>query len=125
MSDLVSVLDIDAALAELIPREQRTQARQATVATTITFEAGSWQAPISSDAVRGGYGLLVIDGLLLRRAGIEGRHAAELLGPGDLLRPWQHDGGESTLEVEWTWRVVATARCAVLDPRWTARIPGL
>ena len=64
----------------------------------------------------------MIDGLLLRRAGIEGRHAAELLGPGDLLRPWQHDdGGDSTLEVEWTWRVVATARCAVLDPRWTAR----
>lgn len=122
MSDLVSVLDIEPALAELIPAEQRAQARQATAAATISFEASSWQTPIGSDEFRGGYGLLVIDGLLLRRAGIEGRHAAELLGPGDLLRPWQHeDGGESTLEVEWTWRVVATARCAVLDPRWTAR----
>ena len=120
VSDLVSVLDVDPALAELVPREQRAQARQATATSTVTFEAGAWQAPISSEAVRGGYGLLVISGLLLRRAGIEGRHAAELLGPGDLLRPWQHeDGGETTLEVEWTWRVVATARCAVLDPRWT------
>src|SRR3954447_6205042 len=54
-------------------------------------------------------------------AGIEGRHAAELLGPGDLLRPWQHDGGDSTLEVDWAFRVVAPARVAVLDPRWTAR----
>ena len=122
MSDLVSVLDVDSALAELIPPEQRTQARQATAAATITFEASSWQAPLSSDPARGGYGLLVIDGLVLRRAGIEGRHAAELLGPGDLLRPWQHDdGGESTLAVEWSWRVVASTRCAVLDPRWTAR----
>ncbi len=121
MSDLVSVLDVDSALAELVPRDQRAQARKATATSTITYEAGSWQGPISSDTVRGGYGLLVISGLLLRRAGIEGRHAAELLGPGDLLRPWQHhDGGESTLEVEWTWRIVATARCAVLDPRWTS-----
>jgi hypothetical protein len=115
------VLDVDPALAELIPSEQRAQARQATAAATISFEASGWQPPLPSDPARGGYGLLVIDGLLLRRAGIRGRHAAELLGPGDLLRPWQHDGGESTLDVEWTWRVVATARCAVLDPRWTGR----
>jgi hypothetical protein len=116
------VLDVDPALAELIPPEQRAQARQATAAATVSFAAGSWQPPLSADPARGGYGLLVIDGLLLRRAGIEGRHAAELLGPGDLLRPWQHDnGGDSTLDVEWTWRVVATARCAVLDPRWTGR----
>jgi CRP/FNR family cyclic AMP-dependent transcriptional regulator len=123
VSDPVSVLDIDPALAELIPPEQRVHARQATVAATIAFEAGSWRPPLSADPARGGYGLLVIEGLLLRRAGIEGRHAAELLGPGDLLRPWQHDddGGESTLEIEWSWRVVASTRCAVLDPRWTSR----
>ena len=85
------------------------------------FPAGTWQQPMSAEKLRGGYGLLVLDGLLLRRVGIEGRHAAELLGPGDLLRPWQHDNGDSTLDVEWTWRVVEPARCAVLDPRWAAR----
>lgn len=121
MSELVSVLDVDGGLADLIPFEQRARARQATCATTVEFEAGAWRKPLESEQMRGGYGLLVIDGLLLRRAGIERRHAAELLGPGDLLRPWQHDGGASTLNVEWSWRVVANARCAVLDPRWTAR----
>jgi CRP/FNR family cyclic AMP-dependent transcriptional regulator len=122
VSDPVSVLDIDPALAELIPPEQRAQARQATAAATVSFAAAGWQPPLSADPARGGYGLLVIEGLLLRRAGIEGRHAAELLGPGDLLRPWQHEGGgESTLDVEWSWRVVSATRCAVLDPRWTGR----
>ena len=58
---------------------------------------------------------------MLRRAGIEGRYAAELLGPGDLLRPWQYHGTDSTLEVVWTWRVVAPARCAVLDLSWAQR----
>lgn len=121
VSELVSVLDADAALAELVPPEQRTQARQATGAATVTFTPGSWQQPLALEQVRGGFGLLVLDGILLRRAGIEGRHAAELLGPGDLLRPWQHDGSASTLEIEWTWRVVSNARCAILDPRWTMR----
>ena len=121
VSDPVNVLDVDTALADLIPSDQRAQARQATGAATIEFDVGSWTAPVDSDAFRGGYGLLVFEGLMLRRAGIEGRHAAELLGPGDLLRPWQHDGGDSTLEVDWAFRIVAPARVAVLDPRWTAR----
>jgi hypothetical protein len=121
VSDPVSVLEVDPALADLIPSDQRAQARQATGAATIEFDVGPWQAPVESNGIRGGYGLLVYEGLLLRRAGIEGRHAAELLGPGDLLRPWQHEGGDTTLDVEWAFRVVANTRVAVLDPRWTAR----
>lgn len=120
-ADSVSVLEADAALAEVIPPEQRAQARQATGAATLSYPAGTWQQPLLMDRLRGGYGLLLLDGIMLRRAAIEGRHAAELLGPGDLLRPWQHEWAESTLDVEWTWRVVSPARCAVLDPRWTMR----
>ncbi|HWK27126.1 MAG TPA: helix-turn-helix domain-containing protein [Solirubrobacter sp.] len=117
----MSVLDADPALADLVPSGQRAQARLVTGAATIEWETGTWREPIDAELVRGGYGLLVLEGLLLRRAGIEGRHAAELLGPGDLLRPWQHGGDNSTLDVEWTWRVVADARCAVLDPQWMLR----
>jgi len=121
LSDLVSVLEADPALGELVPPEQRAQARHATGAATVSYPAGSWQDVVAVDQVRDGYGLLLLDGIMLRRAGIEGRHAAELLGPGDLLRPFQHDGADATLDVEWTWRVVAPARCALLDSRWTAR----
>jgi hypothetical protein len=121
MSDVLSVLELDPALADAVPDEQRPQARQATWATVYGFTAGQWTKPPDVERARGGYGLLVIEGLLLRRVGIEGRHAAELLGPGDLLRPWQNDGSDSTLGVEWTWRVVQPGRAAVLDPRWAIR----
>jgi CRP/FNR family cyclic AMP-dependent transcriptional regulator len=121
VTDLVSVLEVDPALAEVVPVEQRAQALQATAAATMHFPTGPWREPLDVDRARGGFGLLVLEGLLLRRASVEGRHAAELLGPGDLLRPWQYDGSEPTLEVEWTWRVVAAVRVAVLDPRWSAR----
>jgi CRP-like cAMP-binding protein len=53
------------------------------------------------DRARGGYGLLVLEGLLLRRVGIEGRYGAELLGPGDLLRPWQRD--VNVLAPDWSY----------------------
>ena len=70
MSDPVNVLDVDTALADLIPHEQRAQARQALGAATIEFDVGSWTEPVDSDAFRGGYGLLVFEGLMLRRARI-------------------------------------------------------
>ena len=111
----------DAGLAEVIPEDQREQARQVMAAAVMELPTGGWRAPIASEFVRGGYGFLVIEGLLLRRVRVGGRHAAELLGPGDLLRPWQHDPTTATLELEWTWRVVAPTRMAVLDPRWTSR----
>jgi CRP/FNR family transcriptional regulator, cyclic AMP receptor protein len=121
VNDLVSVLDADAGLAELVPSEQRQQARQATGAQMLNLASGPWLQPANPGRAEGGYGLLVLDGLLLRRVEVGGRHAAELLGPGDLLRPWQHDPSTSTLDLAWTWRVAATARLAVLDTRWTSR----
>ena len=91
MTDQVSVLDVDPGLAELVPNEQRPQARQATGATILRYGTGSWREPEhdTTERARGGYGLLIVEGLLLRRVGVGGRYAAELLGPGDLLRPWQ------------------------------------
>jgi hypothetical protein len=118
---VVSVLDEDAGLAEVIPEDQQGQARQAMTAGVMDLPAGQWRDPIPSELVRGGYGFLVVKGLLLRRVRVGGRHAAELVGPGDLLRPWQHDPSTTTLALEWTWRVVDSTRLAILDPRWSAR----
>ena len=59
---------------------------------------------------RGGFGLLVLDGVLVRRVGVGGRFGAELLAAGDLLRPWQHDGAAEVLPFEMAWRIVATVR---------------
>jgi CRP/FNR family transcriptional regulator, cyclic AMP receptor protein len=119
MNDLVSVLDVDAGLAELVPQDRRAEARRATAAASVNVAAGPWRQAGIPERARGGYGLLLIDGTMIRRVGIDGRYGAELLGPGDLLRPWQRDA--NMLGTEWTWRAVTPARLAVLDPRWTAR----
>ncbi len=63
----------------------------------------------------GGVGLLVLDGLLIRRVGIGGRYGAELLGEGDVLRPWEGEEEPSTLQMTSSWRVLEPVRVAVLD----------
>jgi hypothetical protein len=124
VTDLVSVLDQDAMLSDLVPEDRVAQARQAATAVCMRVQPGSWAAAEHSERARGGYGLLVMEGLLIRRVGMDGRFGAELLGPGDLLRPWQHDGegAGGTLPFETAWRIVAPTRLAVLDLRWAARV---
>lgn len=62
----------------------------------------------------GGIGLLVLDGLLIRRVGIDERYGAELLGDGDLLRPWQARDSQ-LLPLTTAWSVAEPAHLAVLD----------
>src|SRR5262245_39352366 len=86
----VAVADFDPALRELIGDDPR--ARGARTAVAHQLPRGTWKPNERADPTNGGYGLLVLDGLLLRRVGVEGRYGAELLLNGDLLRPWQQDG---------------------------------
>jgi CRP/FNR family transcriptional regulator, cyclic AMP receptor protein len=115
------VLDEDTELAELVPRTQIQAARQASLAPMVELASGWWDARVDSDRAREGYGLLVLDGVLVRRVGYGGRYGAELLAEGDLLRPWEYDGDE-TLGFETTWRVLAGSRMAVLDAVWAERM---
>jgi CRP/FNR family transcriptional regulator, cyclic AMP receptor protein len=115
------VLDEDGDLAELVPPPLRENARQASVAATVQLETGQWDARVDSDRAREGYGLLALEGVLVRRVGYGGRYGAELLAAGDLLRPWEFDGDE-TIGFETTWRVLSPTRLAVLDHGWTERM---
>lgn len=115
------VLDEDSELAELVSRQQLQTARQASSASIVELPLGWWDARVDSGRAREGFGLLVLGGVLVRRVGFGGRFGAELLADGDLLRPWEFDGDDS-IGFETTWRVLASARLAVLDTVWTERM---
>jgi CRP/FNR family transcriptional regulator, cyclic AMP receptor protein len=115
------VLDEDSDLAQLVPSQHLPNARQASVAATVDLDAGKWDAREDADRARDGFGLLALGGVLVRRVGYGGRFGAELLGAGDLLRPWEYDGDE-TLGFETTWRVLAPTCLAVLDSGWAERM---
>jgi CRP-like cAMP-binding protein len=114
----VRVVEADGALGDVVPEAALERARHASIADVVRRPAGEWDAGADSDLARGGFGLLVLDGILVRRVGVDGRFGAELLSAGDLLRPWQHDGEAGSLPFEMAWRIVAPARLAALDRRW-------
>jgi hypothetical protein len=120
--DRALVLEADRGLADVVDPERAGRARAASLAAVEGRRAGSWDAARDSDLARGGFGLLVLDGVLVRRVGVDGRFGAELLAAGDLLRPWQHDGEAGVLPFEMAWRIVAPMRFAVLDHGWAARM---
>lgn len=116
----VLVEDVD--LAEAVPEGDRESATRAAVAATVFVPPGTWDAKKDAHRSAGGFGLLVLSGILVRRVGFANRLGAELLGPGDLLRPQEHDGEEATLPFDATWTVLSELRLALLDRRWSQRM---
>ena len=66
------------------------------------------------------FGLLVLDGVLSRRVSIGPRASIELLGPGDVLRPWQDEHSSMSIDAGVAWRVHAPSRLALLDADFLA-----
>jgi CRP/FNR family transcriptional regulator, cyclic AMP receptor protein len=77
--------------------------------------AGPWEPDIRVS----GLGLLVLAGFVIRRVELAGRHSVELLGPGDLLRPWEvGDEHYAMVPSCASWRIIEPAHLAVLDGRF-------
>ena len=109
------VLDADVELLELVSSGQRDAARLASRAAVLELARGAWDG---HGHPGGGYGLIVLAGVLLRRVDHFGRSGAEVLAAGDLL-PAAAGGHESAAT---RWRVLVPARLAVLDQAWNERM---
>jgi CRP-like cAMP-binding protein len=117
------VLSLDPALAGGLEGERLARAVQECIAAEVVVGVGAWEPQRAEGAaVRGGIGLLLIEGLVTRRVGGDGRYGLELLGPGDLLRPWRHDGEDMTLPLQSDFRVLERTRVALLDLHFAARV---
>jgi CRP/FNR family cyclic AMP-dependent transcriptional regulator len=120
-SPLAHVLVRDPDLAGELAGERLRKAERELIAPTVIAFEGPWEPEAEGEGVRGGVGLLLLEGLIVRRVGRVGRHGAELLGPGDLMRPWQHDGEDVTLPFGTTFQVIEQSLLAQLDLRFAAR----
>jgi CRP-like cAMP-binding protein len=116
-SGLVQVLREDPDLAEAITAESRDQAIEDCTARELRISTGTWAADGAAFGPDG-VGMLLLDGMLIRRVGVHGRYGAELLGDGDLLRPWQHEDHAGLMPLKVRWTVVESARLALLDEQF-------
>jgi CRP/FNR family transcriptional regulator, cyclic AMP receptor protein len=114
------VLSRDPELAGGLSEDELEEARRACRARTVKIAKGDWDM---GELYRrpDGYGLFLLSGFVVRRVGRAGRFGAELLGPGDLLRPWQTVGTFATRPFEPVWSVAASAEVALLDAAFARR----
>jgi CRP-like cAMP-binding protein len=118
------LLRLDAGLAAVIPDAEKSQAEAALMVPIVSVPRGPWAAPAVAPGPAES-GLLVISGQLMRRVEIGAGRSVELVGQGDLLRPWQEDASSFSAS---SWEVLGGARLAVLDADFTraaARWPEL
>lgn len=117
------MLDHDPDLLGELDDRLADAARHQLVARTVTLELRAW-SPLGNDFppdFDGWLGMLVLDGLLVRQVDINGLRCCELLGPGDVLRPWDEDGPGAALESQACWRVLEPTRLALLDANFARR----
>jgi CRP-like cAMP-binding protein len=110
-----AVLLEDPELGDELSEQRLREAATSCLAPTVSVGTGAWSPHVETARLRHGIGLLVLDGLLTRRVGVDGRFGAELLGSGDLVRPWQDEVAGSTLPHSGEWVVWRPTQMAVLD----------
>jgi CRP-like cAMP-binding protein len=122
----VRVLAADPGLLEAVPSASRTAAREALNAHAFSSTPGPWTPDGLAHASC--LGILVLDGLLTRNVEVAGTRSREILGAGDILRPWDDDSVLDALPSTTSWTVLESTTFAVLDQRWrtlSARWPDL
>jgi len=119
---LTSLLELDPDLGRLLTPDRARQAAAELGVRVTRVSRGLWDAERLSHAHPEHVGLLMLDGVLAREVLIADTVSTELLGAGDVVRPW-HDGGEARLLIhEVRWTVLADVRLAVLDRRFASRL---
>jgi CRP/FNR family transcriptional regulator, cyclic AMP receptor protein len=117
----VQILEADPGLAHAVPESTRDDAAIFALALTRWLEPGEWKPASEPGDGAGQLGLLVLEGFMARQVHVVDRPPAELLGPGDLLHPWEPDHTEPFVAGA-RWDVLEPTRLAVLDRRFAAVI---
>jgi CRP-like cAMP-binding protein len=116
--DRVDLLARDAELARVVSPAARHGREAQFSAAILKLKRGPWE-PDAREPSPHHLGFLMLDGLVGRRVLVPERgRSLELLGRGDLFRPWQ-DEGASFERLAWT--VIEPAAIAELDEPLAAR----
>jgi hypothetical protein len=122
VADTISLVEADPDLGELLEPAQLERARRDALARVLRLSPGEWDAGAALEADSHHRGFLIVDGLLSRTVEVLGRRCCELLGHGDVMRPWRWDDEGSHVRAEVGWMVLEPTRLAVLDHGLVQRI---
>jgi CRP/FNR family cyclic AMP-dependent transcriptional regulator len=119
---VISIVDADPELAEMLDDDQLQRARHEALTRVQRLSPGEWDVAGALEPDVHHRGFMIVEGLMSREVDVLGRRCVELLGPGDVMRPWSWDEEGSHVQAEVGWNVLEPTRLAVLDHGLVARI---
>jgi hypothetical protein len=118
----ISIVDADPDLADLLQPRELERARREARTRVLRLTPGEWDAAAAQQPAEHHRGFLIVDGLLSRTVNVLGKHCVELVGHGDVMRPWRWDDDGSHVRAEIGWVALEETRLAVLDHELVLRI---
>ena len=116
--ELASLVALDPALADALTPDRRRSAASAVRVHVRHVPRGPLDLSTVQSASASNIGLLIVDGIVTREVLLGSTVSAELLGPGDIVRPWSLAEGSELMSTRVRWSVVSeNLRAAVLDRR--------
>ena len=86
----VRLIDEDPDMFASLPPRGQLDARARAIAPVVRLERGPWSATVTDICDHDScLGLLVLDGLLVHSVVVVHEPRSEIVGPGDVLQPWQ------------------------------------
>jgi CRP/FNR family transcriptional regulator, cyclic AMP receptor protein len=117
------LLDLDPDLGRLLEGDRRAAARNDLWVRVHHRARGPWPIkPVSSDTLAQHLGVLVIDGVIASDVQLEDVVSTELLGAGDIARPWALDSTERLLSDKTQWMILTECRVVLLDKRFASAL---
>jgi CRP/FNR family cyclic AMP-dependent transcriptional regulator len=119
----VALLDVDPDLASALPADRIASLRAELTTAVYRMPRGRMPSPPERTDSDPHFGFLILKGLLMREVTVCGRPTAELIGPGDLVRPWLNDARD-LLACSVKWTVLEQALLADLGGSFATRCSG-
>src|SRR3954453_7812590 len=122
MPSTVRLLEEDPDLRDDLSSDEAEAAGEQSVVRVAPVKAGRWRPP-EQKRDPGAFGVYIVDGVLVRNVTVGGRTCAEVLGPGDILRPWGGSlSGAASIESTVEWTATTETAMALLDGAFIKRM---
>lgn len=113
----VNLLEQDPDLGREVDESRAQAATRRLTAPALDLPRGPWspESAVDQDG-EPVFGILVLDGLIVREANVGDHPCAELIGPGDLIRRGDEADADELLGRTVEWSILSPTRIALLGP---------
>jgi hypothetical protein len=118
------LLELDPDLGRLLPPERRHDAARGLIVSVQGLHDGGRELADLTRSAPCHLGLLVVDGVVAREVVLGETVSTELLGAGDVIRPWTMEEPAGLLETTVLWSALSDVRLAVLGRRLAVQLCG-